>query len=262
MSAQAWRDYRGSFDDAEAYDRFIGRYSALFAPQLAELAGVETGQRVLDVGCGPGAVASEVARRIGAECVSALDPSEAFISAVKARNPGVTTSVGRGEALPFPDGTFDRVLAQLCVQFMDDPAAGLAEMVRVARPRGVIAVCDWNRSRNPLDPFWDGARELDPASKPRRGDRPFEHRAVAFDRLGLEEVETIMIGASVRYETFEDWWEPMTTGVGPSATYAKSLDTVRRERLRDHLREQMPAAPFVLAAEGRITRGVVPGRGG
>ena len=55
---------------AESYDRFMGRYSTLLAPQFAELADVAAGQRVLDVGCGPGALTTELVRLVGAEAVA------------------------------------------------------------------------------------------------------------------------------------------------------------------------------------------------
>ena len=75
---------------AEAYDRFMGRYSALLSPQLADLAGVTGGTRVLDVGCGPGALVGELVARVGADLVTAADPSEPFVAAARTRYPGVT----------------------------------------------------------------------------------------------------------------------------------------------------------------------------
>ena len=129
-----------SFDvAAEAYDRFMGRYSRQLSPQLAELAGVDGGQRVLDVGCGPGALTAELVARVGTAAVSAVDPSEPFVEAARARNPGVEVVQASAEALPFPDRTFDAALAQLVVHFMRDPVAGLAEMARVTRRGGVVA---------------------------------------------------------------------------------------------------------------------------
>ncbi len=92
-----------SFDvAAEAYDRFMGRYSVLLSPQLADLAGVHGGQRVLDVGCGPGALTAELVSRLGPAAVAAVDPSEPFIAAARARNPGVDVQQASAERLPFP----------------------------------------------------------------------------------------------------------------------------------------------------------------
>jgi len=72
---------------ADAYDRFMGRYSVQLSPQLAELAEVRAGQRVLDVGCGPGALTGELVRLVGDDAVAAVDPSEAFVAAAKERHP-------------------------------------------------------------------------------------------------------------------------------------------------------------------------------
>ena len=79
---------------ADAYDRFMGRYSVLLSAQLADLAGVEAGQRVIDVGCGPGALTAELVARVGAGSVVAIDPSEPFVEAARARNPGADVRLG------------------------------------------------------------------------------------------------------------------------------------------------------------------------
>src|SRR4051812_16357433 len=111
----------------------MGRYSRPLAPQLADLAGVRPGQRALDVGCGPGALTSELVGRLGAGAVAAVDPSESFVGAARRRHEGADVQVATAEDLPFGDDAFDVALAQLVVPFMSDPVAGLAEMARVTR---------------------------------------------------------------------------------------------------------------------------------
>src|SRR5580765_2048472 len=115
----------------------MGRYSTLLAPQFADFAGVGSGQRVLDVGCGPGALTTELVVRVGASAVAAVDPSASFVAAARERHPGVEVVQASAEQLPFPDGAFDASLAQLVVHFMPDPIRGLSEMARVTRPDGV-----------------------------------------------------------------------------------------------------------------------------
>src|SRR2546430_15286230 len=144
----------------------MGRYSAVLAPELPDLGGVGPEQRVLDVGCGPGALTSELVRRVGASAVSAVDPAEQCVAAARDRHPGVDVRRAGAEELPFADGTFDAALAQLVVHFMADPIRGLAEMARVTRAGGVVAACVWDHAgeQSPVAPLWQAAHELDPAA--------------------------------------------------------------------------------------------------
>jgi SAM-dependent methyltransferase len=146
-----------SFDvSADAYLRFMGQYSEPLAARFADLAGVRPGQRLLDVGCGPGALTAELVRRAGADAISAVEPSTSFADAVRERLPGVDVRRSAAEQLPFPDHTFDVTAAQLVVHFMTDPVQGLREMGRVTRPGGVVAACVWDHAggRGPLAAFW------------------------------------------------------------------------------------------------------------
>ena len=131
-----------SFDvGADAYLRFMGRYSEPLAVAFADLAGTADRQSALDVGCGPGALTAELVRRLGSPVVSAVDPSQSFVAAARERLPGVDVRMAAAERLPFGDGVFDLVLAQLVVHFMADPIAGLGEMGRVARRGATVAAC-------------------------------------------------------------------------------------------------------------------------
>ncbi|HEY7626251.1 MAG TPA: methyltransferase domain-containing protein, partial [Ilumatobacteraceae bacterium] len=149
---------------ADAYDRFMGRYSVPLGPLMADLAAVSPGQRVLDVGCGPGALTAELVRRVGATGVSAVDPSEPFVDAAQQRHPDVDVRLAAAERLPFGEATFDAALAQLVVHFMADSVAGLGEMRRVTRRGGVVVACVWDHDggSGPLSVFWQAARRLDP----------------------------------------------------------------------------------------------------
>ncbi|MGZ4390931.1 MAG: class I SAM-dependent methyltransferase, partial [Gaiellaceae bacterium] len=130
----------------EAYDAFMGRNADLLAPRLIAFAGVQPGDRVLDVGCGPGSLTEPLAELVGPEHVAAIDPSESFAAANAERVPGADVQVGGAESLPWPAGSFDAALAQLVVNFMSDVDAGVAEMRRVVRPGGTVAACTWDYS--------------------------------------------------------------------------------------------------------------------
>jgi SAM-dependent methyltransferase len=245
---------------ADAYDRFMGRYSVLLSPQLADLAGVSAGQRVLDVGCGPGALTAELVERLGTAAVSAVDPSEEFVAAARERHPQVDVQQASAEQLPFPDDAFDAALAQLVVHFMSDPAAGVAEMRRVTRPGGVVAACVWDHGsgRGPLSPLWAAAKELDPGvhDESRLAGSQEGDLSRLFEGAGLREIEETALSVSLEHPSFEDWWEPFTLGVGPAGAYVAGLDPERRAQLRDRCREALPGAPFVLTARAWTARGL------
>lgn len=247
------------FTAADAYDRFMGRYSRLLSPQMADLAGVAPGQRALDVGCGPGALTAELVRRLGASAVAAVDPSQPFVDAARERHPGVDVRQASAEALPFPDQTFDAVLAQLVVHFMSDPVGGLSEMRRVTRPEGAVVACVWDHAggKGPLGVFWQAARELD-AGVHDEGGLPGAregHLSQLFTDAGFKQVESTTVVAELEHASFEDWWEPYTAGVGPAGAYVATLDAEHADALRERCRALLPAAPFTLTSVAWAARG-------
>jgi SAM-dependent methyltransferase len=242
-----------SFDvSADAYLRFMGQYSEPLAARFADLAEVRPGQRLLDVGCGPGALTAELARRVGPDAVSAVEPSASFVAAVSARLPGVDVRPSAAEHLPFGDDAFDGALAQLVVHFMTDPVAGLREMGRVTQPGGIVAACVWDHAggRGPLTAFWSAVRELDPAADDESGLAGTRegHLARLFAEAGLDPVRTATLTVRVRHASFEQWWERFTLGVGPAGTYVASLTPDRRAELRERCRRLLPAGPVDISA--------------
>jgi SAM-dependent methyltransferase len=237
---------------ADAYLRFMGRYSEPLAAQFADLAGVGGGQRLLDVGCGPGALTAELVSRAGADAVGAVEPSASFAAAVRERLPGVDIRLAAAEGLPFAAATFDAALAQLVVHFMADPVAGLQEMARVTRPGGVVAACVWDHAggRGPLSAFWSAVRELDPAATD-ESDRPGAREcdlARLFAQAGLNGIQATTLTVRVRYASFGEWWEPYTLGVGPPGAYVASLSPDHRDAVRDQCRRLLPTGPIEISA--------------
>ena len=237
---------------ADAYLRFMGRYSEPLAAQFADLAGARSGQRLLDVGCGPGALTAELVKRVGPDAVSAVEPSASFVAAARERLPGVDIRQAAAERLPFGDAAFDAALAQLVVHFMADPVAGLREMGRVTRPGGVVAACVWDHAggRGPLSAFWRAVRELDPGADDesdlagvREG-----HLAELFAQAGLGAAEVTTLTVQARQDGFDSWWETFTLGVGPAGAYLTSLPADRQDELRERCRQQLPEGPFEVSA--------------
>ena len=247
----------------DAYDRFMGRYSGELAPRLIEFAGIESGMSVLDVGSGPGALAERLAERVGSELVSAADPSEPFVAACAARVPGADVRRANAEDLPWPDGAFDAALAQLVVNFMRDPHAGVAEMRRVVRPGGIVAACTWDygEGMRMLRVFWDAAQALD-------SNAPDESRTMSFRTAeeleglwratALDDVETAPLVVETTYADFGDFWDAVALGVGPAGSYYTSLEPEQRSALRDEVFARLgsPGGRFALSARAWAVRGL------
>jgi SAM-dependent methyltransferase len=237
---------------ADAYERFMGRYSERLAARFADLAGPDPG-RVLDVGCGPGALSAELARRLGANRVTAVDPSASFVAAAAARLPDVQVHRAAAEELPFPDGGFGAALAQLVVQFMADPVAGMREMARVTRDGGALGACVWDHGpggRGPISGFWTAALALDPRARDesgRAGTQAGELEALA-GAAGWRRVTGGTLAVRVPYAGFEDWWHPFTLGVGPAGAHVAGLDPGHRAALREACRRTVPDGPFEVEA--------------
>jgi SAM-dependent methyltransferase len=254
------------FAYADAYNRHVGRYSGALAQRLMAAAGVKSGDRVLDVGSGTGKLTGELAALLGAEHVTAVDPSAPFVAAVRDAYPGVTVEEAPAEALPFGDGTFDAALAQLVVNFMKDAHAGVGEMKRVTRSGGSVAaaVWDYGNGMTLLRRFWDAAAATDPGSNPQD---ELNMRYATADELsslwtevGLTDVRTSAADVSAGYESFEDLWFGFGAGVGPAGAYAASLDEKRRQRLKDELKKMLGVgdAPFELTARAWVVVGRTP----
>ena len=249
---------------AEHYDRFMGRYAPTLAVALADAAGVGSGMRVLDVGCGPGGLTRELVARVGAENVAAIDPAPQFATACRDRNPGADVREGVAEELPWDDGEFDATLSSLVIGFMRDPDRGVREMRRVTRPGGVVAACMWDIAgggMTMLRIFWAAVREVDQDAQ---GERRMAGTAAGdigqrFRHAGLRDVIDLAITAQANYAGFDDFWKPFTFAVGPAGQYLRSLSDDRQSVVREACRLVLPDGPFTLEARAWCARGIVPG---
>jgi len=256
-------------DRAEAYDRHTGRYAPELAAAFVRFAGIAQGMRALDLGCGPGALAGELAQIVGATRVGAVDPSEDYVGACRLRVPGADVRLASAEDLPFENRSFEAVLAQLVVQVLDDAPGAAREMLRVAAPGGIVAACVWDfRGGMPLlAAYWGAAESVDPEGARRAGGDDTNpwctqgglHKL--WREAGLKAVETGELPASAEYEGFDDAWWSFAAGVSPSGAYCRSLDEERRTALREEFRRRLgaPEGPFRLTARAWSVRGLAPG---
>ena len=251
------------FANAAAYQTFMGRYSDRLAPEFARMAGVAAGQRVVDVGCGAGALTTVLAGIVGPEDVAGIDPSEPFVAEARRRVPGADLRVGPAEALPFEDAEFDTAVSQLVFHFVNDPAKAVAEMRRVTRPGGRIAACVWDMTggMTMISSYWAAAREAGmtgPDETERFGGHPGQLAGLWRD-AGLRDVVDETLTVCADYRDFDELWQSFLGAAGPVGAHAASLDAENAAAVSDALRRRLgaPEGTFSLTARAWYAAGMV-----
>ena len=236
-----------TWERGDPYERYVGRWSRLVAPQFLAWLGVPAGRRWLDVGCGTGALSAAILDRCAPASVAAVEPSPGFRDTAQ-RNLAGRAAVHAGNAtqIPLADGAVDAVVSGLVLNFVPDTPAALREMSRVAAPAGAVAAYVWDYAGKMelMRLFWDAAVELDrdaaaldegarfPLCRPEALER-------AFAAAGLEKVAVTALDIPTRFSDFDDYWQPFLGGQGPAPAYAMSLAEERRARLREKIRERL-----------------------
>jgi len=250
---------------AGAYERYIGRWSALVARSFLEWLDVERGGRWLDVGCGTGVLSAAIRERDASARIAGVDPSAAFLEAARQRVPDGDYTVGDAQALPHADATFDAVVSGLVLNFVAAPERAASELARVTRPGGTVAayVWDYGGEMQLIRRCFEAARELDPEADELDEGRRFP--LCKLDRLeallrgaGLTDVDSRHIDVPTVFRDFDDYWEPFLAGQGPAPAYVVSLEERHREALRERLRASLRAAEdgsIALVARALAVRG-------
>ena len=258
------------FSEADAYERYMGRWSRGLAPLLVRFADVRDSDAVLEVGSGTGALAAAVAASAPSATVVGIDAAAAYVASAQSKRPSdrLTFEVGDARKMRFEAGGFDRTLSLLVINFIPDPERALLEMKRVTRHGGIVAaaVWDYGEGMEMLRTFWDAAialRPVDSAKDERH--MPLCGRgelAALWRGAGLESVVEEGLTIEARFSSFDDCWIPFTLKQGPAGAYVAGLAPAEREALRLRLRQRLvgdgPDHPFVLNARAWAVRGVVP----
>jgi SAM-dependent methyltransferase len=251
------------------YDLLMGRWSRLMAPLFIRFADVADGEHILEVGCGTGSLTRALLESGPNVQVTGVDGSADYIAINQEASGERRVKLERGDAqaLSYPDDNFDRTISLLVMNFVPDAARAVMEMKRVTRIGGSVAaaVWDYGDGMEMLRHLWDEAAAIDDAALTKHeGNMPLCRQgelAALWAECGLKSVADTGLTIQMDFSSFEDYWEPFVTGVGPSGSYVRSLEAVMQAKLRDRLREKLIGgrgdAPFSLKARAWAVRGRV-----
>lgn len=236
----------------DVYEPYVGRWSRRVAVPFLAWLDAPPGLDWLDVGCGTGALVEAILARWAPERVAGIDPSAGFLDYAQRRiNSGrVVLRRADAQSIPFEDASFDRVVSGLVLNFIPDKTKAVAEMARVTRLGGEVALYVWDYAgrMEMMRHFWDAATALDPAAaeldEGRRSAicRPGPLEAL-FERAELDQVATRAIEIPTVFRNFDDYWQPFLGGQAPAPAYCMSLRESARAALRERLREALPREP-------------------
>jgi SAM-dependent methyltransferase len=240
---------RDLWESANAYERFMGRWSRELGRAFVKWLGVPAGRHWLEVGCGTGALTSAVLEIGRPASVVATDASEQFVAHARAALPDhrVQFLTASADGLPARAGGYDVVASSLVLNFIPDPAAALRAMRSLAASRATVAACVWDYAGGMefLRRFWDAAVELDPGARrydegqrfpicsPSGLDAAF--RQAGFSGIGVEALEVATL-----FKDFDDYWSPFVGGPGPAPGYLSCLSAQRQQDLAGRLAETLP----------------------
>jgi ubiquinone/menaquinone biosynthesis C-methylase UbiE len=242
---------RIAFDDADAYERYMGRWSRAIGKKFLEWLHPARNRDWLEVGCGTGAFTGAILAHAAPQKIIAIDPSPAQIEHAKHV---VTASqadfrIGSATDLPFATDEFDLVVSALVIHFVPDRPKAFREMLRVTRPGGIVSGYTWRKSPTIIDapygPLARAVREVagDVMQSPTVAEAMPDGLRAALTTAGYEDIEITTIEATQTFRDFEDYWLSQTaTFPHPVAQSVAALSDQERKRVRDNLQEALPAA--------------------
>ena len=231
---------------AESYELMMGRWGRRLAGPFLDFSDLMDDGKILDAGCGTGALTAELLQRTTVAEVTGVDIAEAYVAYARqaVKSPRVNFEVGDLTALNYPDCAFDQVFSQLVLLFVPDFEQAIRELNRVTKPGGRISATTWdiiggfvfNRI------FWDVAAMLDPEAeklRQRAFSRPLtrpNELAQAWLNAGMKEVRSGEITIRTEFLSFDDFWKPLAEGDGPIPAYVQQTDDTLRSKIEGALR--------------------------
>src|SRR5882672_7024649 len=243
-----------NFDAADDYERFMGYWSRAIGEKFLVWLAPPAAAQWLDVGCGTGAFSELIQRRCAPQSIVGIDPSPAQIDYARKMLPGPTFEVADSMDMPLGDGVFDVVASALVYHFIPDRARAFAEMKRVRKPGGLSGGYTWKRTATtgvaPYAPMMHGVRQIgaEMLTSPLVPEASPEGLRASLQSAGFVDIALTEIEVTRSFKNFDDYWEIQTLPFSPPGRTVAQLDDAQRARLRDLMRETLPAGP-----DGSIT---------
>ena len=242
---------KDNWASGDKYEPYVGRWSRLVAREFLAWLAIPAGSSWLDVGCGTGALSQTILQIAEPAKIKGVDRSDNFAAYAQAhtQDKRAEFEVGDAQALTVESGSFDAVVSGLVLNFIPQPELVAAEMTRVARQGGMVAVYVWDYADGMqfMRHFWDAAEALDPNAVELDEGRRFsicqpEPLKQLFETAGLHNVEVKPIEIPTTFRDFDDYWSPFLGGQGPAPSYLMSLSEERRTVLSERIRAGLPFA--------------------
>lgn len=245
------------FSDGASYEILMGEWSRLVGEIFLDWLKPATGLTWLDVGCGSGAFSNLIVERCAPRSLLGIDPSDAQLEFARSRGLGPVARFEVGDAMrmDLPDGSVDVAVAALVMHFMPDPRLGVSEMVRVARPGGIVAAYTWDLEGGgfPYEAVHRAmaARGLAVPNPPHPEAGNADELAGLWTAAGLKDVMAREISVTRTFRDFDDYWE---TGIRSPriAAVLNDLAADRVTQVRDATRRNVPEPPIVTARANAI----------
>jgi ubiquinone/menaquinone biosynthesis C-methylase UbiE len=236
-----------NWNSADAYERFMGRWSRNLARHFVEWLKVPGGSNWLEIGCGTGALTRAICESAEPSSVTAVDTSAEFVAycAANLQYPCLQVIHATAETLPVRQGGYDAVVSSLVLNFLPDPVKSLQDMQAVSAPNGCVAACVWDYSEGMefLRLFWDASITINPGAVTYDEAARFplckpDALQSAFEKAGFAHLDLTSLTVPTVFADFEDYWASLSHGTGPAPSYCASLSAAERETLARELRKR------------------------
>ena len=239
------------WESGDSYEPYVGRWSRLVAQEFVPWIGIPESSQWLEVGSGTGALTQTILGVANPKRIKGIDRSKDFVEFARSQmqDPRVDFEVGNAQDLPVESDTFDVAVSGLVLNFVPQPDQMLAEMARVVRKGGIVALYVWDYpgKMQMLRHFWNAAVALDPAAHDLDEGWRFSicnpnSLRYLFQHANLSQVEIRPIDLLADFKNFDDYWSPFLGGQGPAPGYVQSLSEKRRAQLQDKIYNSLPFA--------------------